>query len=106
MIGNRLMMLRKGKKLSRAALGEALGVSATAVYKWEKDLAEPSLGKLQQLAAIYGLTAGELIGEEQPELETIAVMSRAVRRMTPQEREQYLAVGRALFQRAFGEAEE
>ena len=105
MIGNRLQMLRKGKKLSRAALGEALGVSATAVYKWEKGLAEPSLSTLQQLAGIYGLTVGELLGEEQPELDTIAVMSRAVRLMTPEEREQYLAVGRALFKRAFGEAE-
>ena len=103
MIGERLYTLRRLKKLSREALGEQLGVSGTAVYKWEKGLSEPSISTLRKLAELYGITVDELLGGAPPEIESIAVMSRAMRQMTPEEREQCVAVGRALFGYAFGE---
>lgn len=105
MIGENLRRLRMLKKLSREALGQRLGVSATAVYKWEKDLAEPSIDRLKAMAEIYGVSVSELLGESAPEIGSITVMSRAMRRMTEEEREQVIAVSRALFSRAFGEAE-
>ncbi|MBR6029728.1 MAG: helix-turn-helix transcriptional regulator [Clostridia bacterium] len=105
MIGERLEALRKGKKLSRAALGEMLGVSATAVYKWETNQTDPSMDKLNAIADLYGVSLDELCGRAAPQLKEIAVMSRAMRLMTPEERQDYLKVGRILYKKAFGEAE-
>lgn len=97
--------------LSRQALADRMGVSATAVYKWENGQSQPDIPMLQRLADLFDVTLDELCDrpgrapapseEDGTKLENIAVMTRAFRRLTQEEQEKYIAVGRALFEHAF-----
>ncbi len=105
MLGERLKALRKSKRMSRDELGKRLGVTGAAVYKWETGKAEPNVATLQALSEMYGVTVDELLSEGIPDVVGFSVMARAYQQMTREEREKYLAVGRALFAHAFGEDE-
>ncbi len=97
--------------LSRQALADRMGVSATAVYKWENGQSQPDIPMLQRLADLFDVSLDELCDrpgrssapseEDGAKLENIAVMTRAFRRLTKEEQEKYIAVGRALFEHAF-----
>lgn len=54
MFGEKLTQLRKQKGLSQNDLAEALGISRQAISKYENDLAEPDLDKIEQLRTILG----------------------------------------------------
>lgn len=109
MLGERIQAYRKSRRLTQAGLGALMGVTAAAVYKWEQNLAVPELPLLRKLASLFGVTLDELAGDQPlPEASAateanIAVMARALRHLTPKEQEKLLAVGRALFEQAFGE---
>jgi Zn-dependent peptidase ImmA (M78 family)/DNA-binding XRE family transcriptional regulator len=49
-LGERLLVARKAARLSQRDLGERVGVSATAISKYERDLDVPSSGVLLRLA--------------------------------------------------------
>ena len=49
-VGQRIAQKRKEKGLSQEALGERLGVSRQAIYKWESDAALPEIEKLVNLS--------------------------------------------------------
>lgn len=68
-IGQRIAQKRKELGLSQEALGEELGVSRQAIYKWESDGAVPEVEKLVQLSRRFGASVGWLLGVEdvQPE---------------------------------------
>ena len=67
-IGQRIAHKRKELALSQEALGEQLGVSRQAIYKWESDAALPEIDKLIALAKLFGVSVGWLLGvEEAPE---------------------------------------
>lgn len=108
MMGNRIRALRVQRGMSRQALADYMGVSATAVYKWENDMAQPDVQRLAALASLFGVSLDELCDfqpaqeeDEEKLAENLTVMTRAFRRLKPDEREKYLAVGRALFAHAF-----
>lgn len=67
-LSERLIELRKEKKLSQAELAEALDVSRQSVSLWENGGTVPTLDKLRFLAEFYGITVDELVGavEEKP----------------------------------------
>ncbi len=65
-IGQRIMQKRKELGLSQEALGEKLGVSRQAIYKWESDAALPEIEKLVALSKIFSVTVGALLGVEEP----------------------------------------
>lgn len=108
MLGERIQALRKSRRLTQAALGTLMGVTAAAVYKWEQNIAVPELPILKQLAQLFGVTLDELVADaalppqDEQTTANIAVMARALRQLTPAEQEKLLAVGRTLFQQAFG----
>lgn len=109
MYADRIRTLRTRLGWSRQKLGDMLGVSATAVFKWENAQSQPDIPTLQRLADIFGVTMDELCdhtanGAQGSEITNIMVMSRAFRQMTPEEQEKLLAVGRTLFEHAFREA--
>lgn len=60
-IGARLRFLRESRGISLKAAGAHVGVSATAIHKYESGVNEPSLEKLQLLADLYGTTPQRLI---------------------------------------------
>ena len=67
MFGERLMQLRKRSGLSQNELAEAMGISRQAISKYENNLAEPDLQKIQQFTIILGVSYADLLGNEPPE---------------------------------------
>lgn len=65
-IGQRIAALRKGQQLSQEELGQLLGVSRQAIYKWESDASLPEIDKLIALSKRFGLPVGQLLGVEEP----------------------------------------
>lgn len=63
-VGQRIAQKRKELGLSQETLGEQLGVSRQAIYKWESDATLPEIEKLIALSRIFGVSVGWLLGEE------------------------------------------
>lgn len=63
-LADRLVTLRKENKLSQEALAEKLGLSRQAISKWERAEASPDTDNLIALAALYGISLDELLGNE------------------------------------------
>lgn len=64
-VGQRIAQKRKELGLSQETLGEQLGVSRQAIYKWESDATLPEIEKLIALSRIFGVSVGWLLGEEE-----------------------------------------
>lgn len=54
--------IKAGKSV--AEVMEHMGVTDAAVYQWETGLTMPRTDKLVRLAAFYGCTTDDLLGEE------------------------------------------
>ena len=63
-VGQRIALKRKELGLSQEALGERLGVSRQAIYKWESDAALPEIEKLVNLSREFSVSIDWLLGEE------------------------------------------
>ncbi|HIR84796.1 MAG TPA: helix-turn-helix transcriptional regulator [Candidatus Galloscillospira excrementavium] len=63
--GQRIAQKRKELGLSQEALGEELGVSRQAIYKWESDASLPEIEKLVALSARFSVSVGWLLGVEE-----------------------------------------
>lgn len=64
-VGQRIAQKRKELGLSQETLGEQLGVSRQAIYKWESDATLPEIEKLIALSRIFSVSVGWLLGEEE-----------------------------------------
>ena len=64
-VGQRIAQKRKELGLSQETLGEQLGVSRQAIYKWESDSTLPEIEKLIALSKIFGVSIGWLLGVEE-----------------------------------------
>jgi len=64
-VGQRIAQKRKELGLSQEALGEQLGVSRQAIYKWESDTTLPEIEKLIALSRSFGVSVDWLLGEEE-----------------------------------------
>lgn len=105
MFAERIREARRRSGLSQKELGAMLGVSATAVHKWEHGQSEPDIETTARLARLFHMSLDELCGQDAPEENerNMTVMTRAFRQLTPEEQRKLLAVGRALFRHAFPE---
>ena len=63
-IGKFISALRKEKELTQAQLAEKLGITDTAVSKWERGLSLPDSGIMLELCEILGITVNELLSGE------------------------------------------
>ena len=63
--GQRIAQKRKELGLSQEGLGEQLGVSRQAIYKWESDASLPEIDKLITLSKIFSVPVGWLLGVEE-----------------------------------------
>lgn len=63
-VGQRIAQKRRELGLSQEGLGEKLGVSRQAIYKWESDAALPEIEKLVNLSREFSVSVGWLLGEE------------------------------------------
>lgn len=64
-LGQRIAQKRKELGISQENLGERLGVSRQAIYKWESDSAMPEVEKLVALSRLFGVSVGWLLGVEE-----------------------------------------
>lgn len=62
MIGERLCTLRNERELTMKELGLAIGVSDSAVNKYEKNKSEPSYKTLAKIANFFGVSIDFLFG--------------------------------------------
>lgn len=62
---NRITELRERHGLTQKELGQRLAVGQTTVSAWEKGKNEPSGKKLIEMAQMFGVTAGYLLGAEE-----------------------------------------
>ncbi len=63
-LGEKIAYYRKEMGISQEALGEKLGVSRQAVYKWEADLSLPDTHNLIELSRIFGVDLNMLVNNE------------------------------------------
>ena len=61
-LNERLISLRKDKRMSQQDLAEALNVSRQAVSSWEVGIAIPSMDYLLALSKLFGVPTDELMG--------------------------------------------
>lgn len=64
-VGQRIAQKRKELALTQEQLGEQLGVSRQAIYKWESDAALPEVEKLVALSRLFRVPVGWLLGVEE-----------------------------------------
>lgn len=60
--GPRLRELRVKAGLTQAQVGEAIGMTTSAVSMWELRLAYPRWDHVPKLASVFGVRAAQLIG--------------------------------------------
>lgn len=72
-VGEKIQELRKQKGLSQESLGNMLNISRQTVSLWENNQTYPTLDNLLLLKDIFGVSADELLGCEQPEREPLPV---------------------------------
>ena len=63
-LAKRLKELRKEQNLSLDKFGKIIGVSDTAVMKWEQNKSEPTAINILQIATYFNVTADYLLGLE------------------------------------------
>ena len=59
-LGERLLELRKDKRLSQEEVAEKLNVTRQTVSKWETNQSMPDFDKIVPLCELYGITPNEL----------------------------------------------
>ena len=93
-IGDVIKTARGAKRVSAPALGQMLdpSVSATAIYKWERNDTEPSLSHLKQLSGILDIDLADVFGFEDDAYKLDVYMSR----MTENQRNAIIGVARAM----------
>lgn len=60
--GQRIRELREERGISMMSLAKAIGVSDTAVCKWENQISEPKLSYVMKLSDYFNCSADYLIG--------------------------------------------
>jgi len=61
MIGHRLRKLRESLGLTMDEFANAMQVDKSQVFRWEKDLSDPSIKSLYDLARIFNVSSDYLI---------------------------------------------
>lgn len=61
-LGRNIRTLRQRAGMTQVELGKALGVGATSVSNWERDDAEPLVGRVRAMAELFGVSIDELDG--------------------------------------------
>lgn len=66
-LGTNIMLRRLKLGMTQKELGEKLGITPSAVTRWERGDCNPTMEKLVRLARILECTAGDLLGESREE---------------------------------------
>ena len=72
-VGGKIYSLRVAKGMTQEQLAAILCVSPTAVSKWERNLANPSIEMLWELADYFECSIDELVGREEKRLAKVGI---------------------------------
>lgn len=102
---------RESKGLSQKYVALAIGVKPPQISKWEAGTSSPSRENCIKLAELYNVSVDYLLGlvddpqgEKEPAATTppqIAVMLRAMEKMTPEQQKTMIDLGKAAFAKYF-----
>ena len=118
---NRFKECRLKAGFGQKYVAQMLGVSSQTISYWESDQRTPTTDKLVQLASLYDVSTDYLLGltsdphgrqevhvekyrptdEELMRIPEIAMMAREMGDMTESQRQQMLAIGKALVKEYF-----
>ena len=85
MLSENIKNLRMKSGLSQEELAEKLHVVRQTVSKWEKALSVPDADMLLELCRVFGVSAGEMLGEQiSPESETVESLSLKLQELNEQ----------------------
>lgn len=84
-LGQRLMELRKSKKMSQEEVAEELNVTRQTISKWETDQSTPDFDKIVPLCQLFGISSDELLTGKK---ETVATID-----LNPKENKQKRTMG-------------
>ena len=65
-IGEKICALRKERGMTQEMLADQLMISAQAISKWERGVANPDLEQIPRLAKLFGISTDELLGLSAP----------------------------------------
>lgn len=105
---NRIRELRTKNNLTLDDVARHLGVGRQAIYKYEKGtVTNIPLENLEKMADLFGVSPGYLAGwtddhpddpvSDIPQTSEARILARGIDRLPPADREQALAVVRAMF---------
>ena len=105
---NRIRELRIKNNLTLDDVARHLGVGRQAIYKYEKGtVTNIPLENIEKMAELFSVTPGYLAGwtddhpddpvSDVPQTSEARILARGIDRLPPEEREQALAVVRAMF---------
>lgn len=78
-LGSQIKYYREKNNMFQSELGEALGVSAQAVSKWEKNKSEPDSSTILKICEIFGIDANTLLDQVSGELDEFVVNANRIR---------------------------
>ena len=101
-VGDNIRAARKALKMSQDELADAIGANRVTISHYENGTYYPSISALNKLASVLNTTPNALIGEEEPPEKPIQtlearIISGGVDKLPKEQREQALAVMRAMF---------
>ena len=64
LVGSNISRLRKARGMTQMQLADAMGISFQAVSNWERGLSCPDIAKLGDLAALFGVSIDEILGNK------------------------------------------
>ena len=100
-----LVSLRKREELSQQELADELGVARSCIGMYETAKREPDLNSLKAIADFFDVSTDYLLGREQPnkdyESDELVILSRNVKKLSPEERKQLLEMAKIMFKEEF-----
>ena len=71
-VGRNIAKFRRDKNMTQMELADRMGISFQAVSNWERGQTMPDISKLPELAALFGITIDQLLGEYSGVIESAA----------------------------------
>jgi len=68
-LGEHIMLLRKQKRLSQAALGKEIGTSGDIIGRYERNIMIPSIEVIMKISDSLGISIDYLVGKTSLELD-------------------------------------
>jgi transcriptional regulator with XRE-family HTH domain len=118
MLGERIRDLRKKFGYSQQQLANKMHLTQGAISQWENNITVPAADQLLSLSQVFGITVDELLKQEEivsqnpwdveaafsdPDYESIRIMARGMKKMSPENRQKLLDVAMTLFEQDFDE---